>query len=55
MNFVGLTIIKKSGKTLSPDIGTKVGFAAAKQWELLASFGVVRAAGRSATQLAVQE
>ena len=51
----GLTIVKKSGKILSPDVGTKVGFAAAKQWELLALFGVVRAAGRAATQLAAQE
>ena len=46
-----LKIVKRPGKELAPDVGTKAGIAASKMWELLESFGVVRAAGRATVSL----
>ena len=48
-----LTIVKRPGATISPDIGTKAGISAPKQWDLLSRFGCVRAGGRSNTALDV--
>jgi hypothetical protein len=48
-----LSIVKRPGKDLSPDVGTKVGIPPAHVWELLGHFGVVRAGGKSTAQLAV--
>ena len=43
---------KRDGKTLPPDVGTKAGIPAAHVWELLKQWGVERATGRAAAQLA---
>ena len=48
-----LTMVKKAGATLSPDIGTKAGIARTKMWDLLEPFGSMQAAGRSAAALAM--
>ena len=48
-----LTMVKKAGATLSPDIGTKAGIASTKMWDLLEQFGSMRVAGRSAAALAM--
>ena len=34
-----MTLVKKAGATLSPDIGTKAGIASPKMWDLLQQFG----------------
>jgi len=46
-----VTIEKKAGKELSPDIGTKAGISGPQMWTLLEGFGIVRARGRSTAQL----
>ena len=46
-----LTVEKRPGATLSPDVGTKTGIPAAKVWELLKTFNVVQKRGRSQEQL----
>ena len=46
-----LKIVKRPGRELAPDVGTKAGIAAGKVWELLASFGIVRAGGRATVSL----
>ena len=46
-----LTIAKKLGKELSPDIGTKAGITTQHTWELMKTFGCVPLAGRSTAQL----
>ena len=46
-----LTILKRAGKNLAADVGTKVGIASDHVWELLASVGVVKAGGRAKAQL----
>ena len=50
-----LTIKKRAGAVLSPDIGTKAGVPAPQMWELLGLFGVVRGTGRAEAQLQVQK
>ena len=45
-------VIKKPGKELPPDVGTKATIAAPQMWHLLAAFGIVRATGRSKAALA---
>jgi len=46
-----LSIAKKPGKELSPDVGTKAGITTQQTWELLKSFGCIPLAGRSTAQL----
>ena len=48
-----LTLVKKEGATLSPDIGTKAGIASTKMWDLRQRFGCTWATGRSAGALAM--
>ena len=42
-----LSIRKRDGKDLVPDVGTKAGIASNHMWRLLGSFGIVKAEGRA--------
>ena len=46
-----LRIVKRNGKVLAADVGTKTGHIAEKVGELLAPFGVVRVSGKASAQL----
>ena len=49
-----LSIRKRPGKDLAPDVGTKAGIASVQMWRLLGSFGIVKEQGRAKLTLDAQ-